>query len=859
MWEFGIIDEPLCELRATNNLKFSSWLLGLSESPRSCFLKKAITMKRRIPELALVVICLFAIGCQKANQASKAETKTAQTDSSKADATHQEAVASQPTVTQQPTADAQPTAAAGQIPAAKTATEDASATTSLQPKTYVIAPSATVQFELQARLIEAVPGDTIQLEAGRYVLQRQLDVVADNITILGRGADQTVLTFKDQPTSGQGLEVTGNNFTLENLAIEDTAGNAVKVLGSRNVTFRGVRVEWTAAQPTSSNGAYGLYPVQCENVLMENCTAIGASDAGIYVGQCRNVIVRKCRAERNVAGIEIENTVGADVYENVATNNSGGLLVFDMPGLQLKQGGQVRCYQNKVFANNHPNFADPGAIVASVSPGTGVMVLATDNVEVFDNDIDQNQTASVLILSFTTVERKISDPTFDPYPEMVSIHDNRITNGGSKPSGVLSTNLQAVLGDHFPDILWDGTLKPGIEQPTLSLAGNGPVTFVNFDIQNLTPENIQAEKYKPSTDMAVFASALEPLKAIQLKPHDSPSTEGSRAAKVYRSLPKKLSEFGLFEQPLAKHQPVAGVVQYDLNTPLFSDYAEKKRFIRLPKGAQIQYRDQEVLDFPVGSLMAKTFSYFADMRDKTKGERLLETRIEFRNEDGWYGVTYVWNDEQTDATLVVGGGQVDVSWIHSDGQKRELNYSIPNANQCLNCHSDNKNYVPIGPTARNLNRKGPASEDSRKQLEQLAHAGMLNGLPTSAPIAAMPDFEDHHSGTTETRARAWMEVNCAHCHNPNGSARTTGLDLRAIQTELGKMGVWKNPVAAGHGSGGRKYDIVPGKPDESILIYRLESHEPSVMMPSVGRQLVHTEAVALLREWVQGIQDPKPN
>ncbi|MFO0426991.1 MAG: parallel beta-helix domain-containing protein [Planctomyces sp.] len=249
---------------------------------------------------------------------------------------------------------------------------------SMTARTHQIAPGDNVQFELQARLIEAVPGDVIQLEAGRYVLNRQLDAVADNLTIRGQGGDQTILTFKDQTAGGQGIEATGNNFTLENLAIEDTAGNAVKILGAKNVTLRGVRVEWTG-EPTSSNGAYGLYPVQCENVLIENCTSIGASDAGIYVGQCRNVVVRSCHAERNVAGIEIENTVDADVYGNVATNNTGGILVFDMAGLQLKAGSNVRVFRNKVTANNHRNFADPGGVVAAVPPGTGVMIMATDH------------------------------------------------------------------------------------------------------------------------------------------------------------------------------------------------------------------------------------------------------------------------------------------------------------------------------------------------------------------------------------------------------------------------------------------------------------------------------------------------
>ena len=325
----------------------------------------------------------------------------------------------------------------------------ADADASLQVRTYTIAPSDDVQFALQARLIDAVPGDVIQLAAGRYVLHRQLDVVADNVTIRGEGSDKTVLTFKGQTSGGQGIEATGNNFTIEGLAVEDTAGNAIKVLGSHNVTFRDVRVEWTG-EPSSANGAYGMYPVQCQNVLLENCTAIGASDAGLYVGQCQNVVVRSCRAERNVAGIEIENTINADVYENVATNNSGGILVFDMPGLQLKAGRNVRIFRNQVVANNHRNFADPGAIVASVPPGTGVMVMATDHVEVFDNQIDQNQTASVTIVSYLAMDKRISDKTFDVIPEFISIHDNRISGGGTNPAGMIATLLNRSWAKRFP-------------------------------------------------------------------------------------------------------------------------------------------------------------------------------------------------------------------------------------------------------------------------------------------------------------------------------------------------------------------------------------------------------------------------
>lgn len=719
----------------------------------------------------------------------------------------------------------------------------------LKPNVYVLTPGEDFPYKLQSRLIDAVPGDVIQLEAGHYQLKRQLDVVADNITIRGRGAQATVLSFEGQSSGGQGLEATGDNFVLEQLAIENTAGNAVKVLGAKNVTFRGVRVEWTG-EPSSSNGAYGIYPVQCENVLLEDCTAIGASDAGLYVGQCRNVVVRRCRAERNVAGIEIENTVGADVYENVATNNAGGILVFDMPGLQLKAGRNVRVYRNDVRKNNHPNFADPGAIVAAVPPGTGCMVMASDHVEIFENQIHENHSASLLIVSYLAMDRKINDPTFDAIPEHISVHDNQISGGGTKPAGVLSELLGAALGVPLPDILWDGVRNPESKEITLGIRDNGKATFADFNLMMLSPENVQAGKYVPVRELTTVSAQLKRLPAVELAAHAPPTEGASLAARVYRTLPKRLSEFGLFKEPLAQHQPAAGVLPYDLNTQLFSDFAEKRRFIQLPKGTQMAYDAEGVFTFPVGTVIAKTFSYPHDLSNPSQGERLVETRIEFLRDEGWYGITYVWNDEQTEAFLALGGSETDVSWIQHDGQRVATRYEIPNANQCLNCHNQDKAYIPIGPTARNLNRPYGQGKTTRSQLADWAHAGVLAHLPETASIPAVPRFEDTSTAPLADRARAWLDVNCAHCHNPSGTARTSGLDLRWGQHDLAKVGVWKAPVAAGHGSGGRMYDIVPGKPDESILVYRLESTDPSIMMPNVGRHLVQSDAVDVVRAWI---------
>ncbi len=812
-------------------------------------------MSRRIAGWALLGSCLLIAGCQKAEVSAPANTATLPAESAIAQVavTPQEAAAPAKDAAQTEVVAPAEQPASEKTEAPQAQAEAPQAQVAVPSQTYVIAPGPNVQFELQARLIEAVPGDVVQLEEGRYELHRQLDVAANNVTIRGRGSDKTVLTYKGQELSGQGLEVTGNNFVIEDLAIEDTANNAVKVVGAKNVTFRGVRTEWTG-EPSSSNGAYGLYPVQCENVLMENCVAIGASDAGIYVGQCRNVVVRNNRAERNVAGIEIENTVNADVYENLAINNSGGLMVFDMAGLQLKAGRDVRCYQNKVIGNNHPNFADPGATVANVAPGTGVMVMASDSVEIFNNEIDNNQTVSVLVVSYLAIETKLP-ADFDPFPEQISIHNNKITNGGQKPSGKLGELLKPLIGETFPDILWDGMVNPVAGKPSLSIVDNGSATFVNFNLGLMTPENLVAGKYKKETDIAPFAVAMTPLPAITLMPHEPPAAGGSRAAQVYRSAPKKLSEWALFQDAPAQQQPAEGVFPYDLNTPLFSDYAHKRRFIRVPPGQQVQYRENESLDFPVGTVMAKTFSYPHDLRDLSQGEKLVETRVQFREADGWYGLTYVWNDEQTDALLTVGGSQAEVSWIHTDGQTRSTTYEIPNANQCLTCHGQNKSYQPIGTTARNLNRMD--MQGGTNQLEYAVQVGVLVGMPELSTVEKMPRFDDPQTGSVETRARAWLDVNCAHCHNPAGTARTTGLDLRADQADPAKIGVYKNPVAAGHGSGGRKYDVVPGKPDESIVVYRLESPDTTVMMPNVGRRLIQPEAVALVREWIEGLKDPK--
>jgi uncharacterized repeat protein (TIGR03806 family) len=321
--------------------------------------------------------------------------------------------------------------------------------------------------------------------------------------------------------------------------------------------------------------------------------------------------------------------------------------------------------------------------------------------------------------------------------------------------------------------------------------------------------------------------------------------------------PEQLSAFGLFRGNGATQEPAADVVPYDVNTPLFSDYALKYRFVHVPRGTKAKYNDTEVLDFPIGTILIKTFAYANDERDLSKGRRLVETRLLVRRPEGWVGLPYVWNDQQTEAVLKVAGVTRPVHRIDKDGKESTLRYSVPNTNQCMGCHENTKIMRPIGPTARGLNRRFDYVDGSDNQLAHWTKIGILEGAPAPANTPKMAVWNDPSTGSVRDRARAWLEANCAHCHNPAGPARTSGLDLRVIQLDAAKGGVWKTPIAAGRGSGGRWYDIIPGKPDDSILIYRIESTEPGVMMPELSRKLVDHEGLALIREWIASMPDTK--
>ncbi len=364
---------------------------------------------------------------------------------------------------------------------------------------------------LRQKLLDARPGDVIEVPAGRYSFDRSLSLRVDNVTLRGAGQDKSVLSFKGQKAGAEGLLVNANYFTIENIAIEDAKGDGLKINEAEHITIRGVRVEWTGG-PKTSNGGYGVYPVRTRNVLIEDTVAIGASDAGIYVGQSQDVIVRNSRAEYNVAGIEIENTINADVYGNVATNNTGGILVFNMPALK-QPGGNIRVFKNQVFANNTGNFGAKGTPVASVPAGTGVVVNSNDDVEIFDNDIKDNKTANIIVSSVysTGYSEDSRSETFDPYPERISVHGNRLSGGGDAPDGFDLKALKVALfglNGRLPDVLWDGYANAKLpEGPQICLQDVSGV--VNAD----GPNGFK----NPNTDAAPFACQLAPLPQVDLK------------------------------------------------------------------------------------------------------------------------------------------------------------------------------------------------------------------------------------------------------------------------------------------------------------------------------------------------------
>ena len=362
-----------------------------------------------------------------------------------------------------------------------------------EAKTLAVAPGGDAQEKLQTALLDAKPGDVVQLAAGRYELTDGLSLDVENVTVKGAGPDQTILSFGGQKSAGEGFLVTSNKVTVRDLAVENSRGDGIKSKGADQISFVNLRVEWTGG-PNPKNGAYGVYPVSSTNVLIDKVTVKGASDAGIYVGQSKNIIVRNSRAEFNVAGIEIENSMNADVFDNVSTHNAGGILVFDLPNLPQMGGHSTRIFRNKVVENDTKNFARKGAIVGDVPTGTGIMLMANRDVHVFDNEIDQNQTAAVMLVSYT---QKYDDLTYNPLPRDIVVRDNKIGKNGWAPQFPGGDVIAKALGGSVPPTVWDGVnnyTRKGATSPEVVHVRllDGPVANLGFD----APGNVFSAKPK---------------------------------------------------------------------------------------------------------------------------------------------------------------------------------------------------------------------------------------------------------------------------------------------------------------------------------------------------------------------------
>lgn len=322
----------------------------------------------------------------------------------------------------------------------------------LAAETHRVEAGEGAQERLQEALILAEPGDEIVLEAGRFVLTDGLSLDVDGVTVRGAGMDTTILDFTAQQGAGEGLLVTSDNVTLRDFAIENAKGDGIKSKGADNIIYHALRVEWTGG-PKATNGAYGIYPVESANVLVQDSYVRGASDAGIYVGQSENIIVRRNRVVENVAGIEIENSNRAEVTENLATRNTGGILVFDLPGLPKVGGGDVLVARNAVIDNNTDNFAPEGNIVASVPAGTGVMVMANTGVEVAENALINNATSHVMLIAYS---QAYEDARYQPRPVDVVLRGNVYGSGGTAPDFAGGEMLVAAMGGALPPVLTDG-------------------------------------------------------------------------------------------------------------------------------------------------------------------------------------------------------------------------------------------------------------------------------------------------------------------------------------------------------------------------------------------------------------------
>lgn len=373
--------------------------------------------------------------------------------------------------------------------------------------------------ELQTKLIKAKDGDTIFIPEGEYHFKKSLSLDAtNNITIKGAGIDKTLLNFEGQDEGAEGIKVTNvKNILISDLAVQNTKGDGIKVQESDGIILRRLSVEWTNG-PDSTNGSYGIYPVNSKNILMEDCIARGASDAGVYVGQSMNAILRNNLVEQNVAGVEVENSLNTEVYGNTVQKNTAGIMVFDLPELPKKNGRETLVYDNKIINNNQPNFSPKGISVYMVPAGVGLVFMACQRVEAHSNYVAGNKTLASIIVSLNQMGRTTEDSLFDIYPSSVYLHDNTFENNGGAPDTTrpIGRELNAAFGGNTPSILFEG-----IYNPALLVDGELPAEH-RVCIQEAESTSFFNMNSK-SSDISEVDCQIEPVSRVKFTNSDMPT------------------------------------------------------------------------------------------------------------------------------------------------------------------------------------------------------------------------------------------------------------------------------------------------------------------------------------------------
>ena len=375
-----------------------------------------------------------------------------------------------------------------------------------QARTIAVAPGADAQTRLQEALIVAQPGDVVQLGEGVYMLTDGLSLDVNGVTLRGAGMDKSILDFSGQQGAGEGLLVTSDDVVLRDFGVRDSKGDGIKSKGADRIVYLSIRVDWSG-EPKATNGAYGIYPVESENVLIDSSVVRGASDSGIYVGQSRNIVVRESIAVQNVAGIEIENCYDADVHDNIATQNTGGILVFDLPGLPQQGGHNVRVFDNIVVNNVTPNFAPAGAIVGTVPAGSGVIVMANRDVEVYGNVFDGNATSNIMIVGY---RYGAAPEGYQPLPRRIRAFDNVHGRAGFAPAIAGGEQLAAAFGGALPPVLWDGAgsdirIGDAVGAVTLNLAD----LSLPREAANPAPVDLSGDATWPRVPGVTLPAAME--------------------------------------------------------------------------------------------------------------------------------------------------------------------------------------------------------------------------------------------------------------------------------------------------------------------------------------------------------------